>query len=123
MWGTGRSLMEVLAEVEDPRKARGKRHPLAAILALSVAATLCGANGYGAIAEWGRHHGAALARALGFTRGKTPRAVTLHYPFERLDWQALDAVLFAWAERVAATTPTPTGGLEVVAICVKPPLA
>ena len=62
------SLVEVLATVEDPRCARGKRHPLAAILALAVAATLCGAQGYGAIAEWGRDHGASLARALGFTR-------------------------------------------------------
>jgi len=78
MSGTCPSLIEVLAQVEDPRKPRGKRHPLAAILALAVAATLCGAQGYGAIAEWGRDHGAPLARALGFTREKTPCAATHH---------------------------------------------
>jgi DDE family transposase len=109
-------LMEVLAEVEDPRKARGKRHPLAAILALSVAATLWGAQGYGAIAEWGRNHGADLARALGFTREKTPCAGTLHYLFERLDRQVLERVLSAWAETILAALPPPKGAREPLAI-------
>lgn len=110
------SLIEALAQVEDPRKARGKRHPLAAILALAVGATLCGAQGYGAMAEWGRDHGAALARALGFTREKTPCAGTLHYVFRRLDRQALERVLSAWAEAVLATFPPPPGSREALAI-------
>jgi DDE_Tnp_1-associated len=116
MSGKCPSLIEALAAVEDPRKARGKRHPLAAILALSVAATLCGAQGYGAIAEWGRDHGAELARALGFTREKTPCAGTLHYLFTRLDRQALERVLSSWAEAVLATFPPPQRSLEALAI-------
>jgi hypothetical protein len=116
MSGTCRPLIEVLAEVQDPRKARGKRHPLAAILALATAATLCGAQSYGAIAEWGRHHGAPLARALGFTRAKTPCAGTLHYLFQRLDRQALERVLAAWAETVLASFPPPQGTREALAI-------
>jgi len=110
------SLIEALAAVQDPRKARGKRHPLAAILALAVAATLCGAQGYGAIAEWGRLHGAPLARALGFTREKTPCAGTLHYLFHRLDRHALERVLSAWAETVLAACPPSPGRLEALAI-------
>jgi len=116
MLGTCPPLMEALADVEDPRKARGKRHPLTAILALSVAATVCGAQSYGAIAEWGRHHGAALARALGFTREQTPCAGTLHYLFTRLDRQALERALSAWAEAVLAAFPPPKGSLEALAI-------
>ena len=116
MSGKCPSLIEALAQVEDPRKARGKRHPLAAILALSVAATLCGAQGYGAIAEWGRDHGAELARALGFTRAKTPCAGTLHYLFTRLDRQALERVLSVWAEAVLATFPPPKRSREALAI-------
>lgn len=116
MSGTCPSLMAVLAQMEDPRKARGKRHPLAAILALAVAATLCGAEGYGAIAEWGKNHGAPMARALGFTREKTPCAGAFHYLFRRLDRQALERALSTWAEAVLATWPPQKGTLEALAI-------
>jgi DDE_Tnp_1-associated len=44
-------LMECIAALVDPRKARGKRHPLGAMLALAVAATLCGYRRYTAMAE------------------------------------------------------------------------
>lgn len=116
MRGACPSLIEVLADVEDPRRARGKRHPLTAILALSVAATLCGVQGYGAIAEWGRLHGADLARALGFPREKTPCAGALHYLFRRLDRQALERALSRWAEAVLAALPPKPGHPEALAI-------
>jgi hypothetical protein len=116
MSGTCPPLLEALAQVEDPRKARGKRHPLAAILGLAVAATLCGAQGYGAIAEWGRNHGEAFARALGFTRAKTPCAGALHYLFQRLDRCAVERALAAWAEAVLAALPPSKGRLEALAI-------
>lgn len=72
-----RPLIEVLAEIEDPRQARGKRHPLVAILALVCVATLCGYRSYGAMAEWGRHYGTEMLAALGFTRPTPPSAAPL----------------------------------------------
>jgi hypothetical protein len=45
-------LLAVLAGVPDPRSARGRRHPLACILALAAAAVLAGAQSIAAIAEW-----------------------------------------------------------------------
>jgi hypothetical protein len=108
--------MEVLAEVEDPRQRRGQRHPLGPILALSVAATLCGAKGYGAIAQWGRNYGAELVRALGFTREQSPCAATFFHVFRRLDRAAFEQRLAAWAAGVLASLPPPPGEPEALAI-------
>jgi hypothetical protein len=85
-----RPLIEVFADIPDFRKARGKRHSLPAILALSCSAMLCGCRGYGAIAEWGRNYSTQLASALGFTH-KTPCAGTLFTIFGHLDREAFEA--------------------------------
>jgi hypothetical protein len=90
------SLVEALASVPDPRKPRGRRHPLTAILSLAVVATLAGMKGLEAIAQFGRDHGTPLAHALGFTRGKTPAKSTLSRLFRRLDVQALEDALGRW---------------------------
>ncbi len=116
MSGTCPSLMEALAGVDDPRKARGKREPLSAILSLAVAATLCGAEGYQAIADWGRNHGAEMARALGFTRKKTPCAATFCNLFRRLDRAGFEQALARWVEAVLQALPPPQGTLEAIAI-------
>jgi hypothetical protein len=110
------SLIDVLAQVPDFRQAQGKRHPLPAILALAVAASLCGYRSYGAIAEWGRYYGRDLAQALGFTHAKTPCAATLHTIFRHLDRDALEAALGKWAQQCLAALPAREGTLEPLAI-------
>lgn len=90
------SLLEVLAEVPDPRNPRGVRYPLAAVLSLAVLALLTGAKSYTAIAQFGRQRGAALALALGFRRGTTLRKSTLSNLFRRLDVAAFEAALARW---------------------------
>src|SRR5262245_33000105 len=90
------SLVEALAQVPDPRKRRGRRHPLSAILALAVLAMLTGCKSYQAIAQFGRDKGPALAFALGFLRGKTPCKSTFSVLFRVLDISAFEAVLSAW---------------------------
>jgi len=97
-------LIEVFSDIADFRQARGKRHPLSAILALACCAMLCGYRSYSAIAEWGRNYGTDIARALGFTHN-TPCASTLHTIFRCLDREAFEAKLGAWAERVVVTAP------------------
>lgn len=90
------SLVEELATVPDPRSPKGRRHPLTAILSLTVVATLAGCKGLEAIAQFGRDHGKALAHALGFTRPKTPNKSCLSKLFRRLDATAVEEALGRW---------------------------
>ena len=92
------SLLEALSRVPDPRKLRGRRHPLSAILAMSVCAMLCGSRSLYAIAQWGRDH-PELAETLGFTREQTPCVSTLHYVFKELDVEAFERILAEWAQQ------------------------
>ncbi len=104
-----RPLRDVLAEIPDVRRARGKRHSLVAILSLVCVATLCGYRSYGAMAAWGRNYGSDLLTALGFTRGTSPCAATFYRVLSTLDLAAVEAALNAWAEEVlAALPPDPT---------------
>jgi predicted transposase YbfD/YdcC len=110
-----RPLIEVLAEIPDVRHHRGKRHALAAILALACSAMLCGYRSYTAIAEWGRNYGARLTHALGFTR-RSPCAATLHTVLRQVNREELEAKLGAWAEGLLVGTPPPQDIEEGIAI-------
>jgi hypothetical protein len=90
------SLLDVLADIPDPRHRRGIRHPLSAILGLAVLAMLTGCKSYQAIAQFGRDKGFALAHILGFRRGKTPTKATYSILFRRLDVVAFEAALARW---------------------------
>jgi predicted transposase YbfD/YdcC len=104
--------MDVLSDITDPRQAKGKRHPLNAILALSVAAMLCGYRSYSAIAEWGHHYGAELLQALGFSRRRAPCAATFFNVYQKLDEEELERKLGAWAEGLVQLTAEETELLE-----------
>ena len=86
------SLREALASVPDPRHPQGRRHPLAAIMALAVGAMLGDGRSLYAIAQGGRDH-PELTQALGFTRAQTPCVATLHHVFRRLDVAAFEDAL------------------------------
>jgi hypothetical protein len=106
----GSGLVAAFAQMPDPRKARGQRHPLPAILTLATAAMLSGARSVYAIAQWGRLQDAATVAALGFTRTTTPAVSTLHELFKRLDAPAFEGVLQRWAQDHLS------GGQEAIAI-------
>lgn len=98
-------LVEHIAGLEDPRGKRGRRYPFVAMVSLAIVATLCGYQSYAAMAEWGRHYGQALCRALGFRGTRLPCAATFYLLFRRVDRAALEAGLGRWVAAVLATMP------------------
>jgi predicted transposase YbfD/YdcC len=111
------SLMTYLAAVPDFRQARGKRHSLAAILALACVAMLCGARSEAAIAEWAANYGAPWRRRLGLTHPTGPSQATIHRVFKGLDHDALEQCVGAWAQHVLRAIPADDPQvLEAIAI-------
>ena len=108
-------LVDMLAEVPDPRKKKGLRHPLASMLALTVVGLLCGQRSYTQIAKWARLH-PALRNALGFTAKQTPAASTFHYLYQRLDITAVEKTLTQWTTQTLARLQPFTSRLTGVAM-------
>jgi hypothetical protein len=98
-------LLTYLAAVPDPRAARGRRHPLVAILGVAAAAVLAGARSIAAIAEWAADAPQPVRAALGARRDApghfaVPAEATIRRTLARLDANALAAAVGAWpAER------------------------
>jgi hypothetical protein len=90
------SLMELLEGLPDPRRARGKRHPLPALLALAVVAMLAGMTSYEAIVDYGRGRGWEFRRLLGFTRRRGLCKATYSRVFRRIDVAAFEALIARW---------------------------
>ena len=70
------SLFALLSQIPDPRKRRGRRYPLAAVLAVIVVAKLAGETSLSGIAQWGRLRAHWLCPLLGVTHPRLPCANT-----------------------------------------------
>jgi hypothetical protein len=71
------SLLDAFGQIDDPRKARGVRHPFTSILALTFLGLLCRQTDFASLQRWAKDHWGTLKGALGFTRKKPPHATTI----------------------------------------------
>ena len=105
--GAGRSLLEHLADVTDHRKARGIRHPLAAILVVIAVAKLCGANSVYAVSQYAASMPQQALARCGLRasprdgRYRPPSLKTTRRAIRGID-AAADAALCAWLRQEAA---------------------
>ena len=99
----------------DPRRRRGTRFPLPAVLALAVAALLSNHPSVLAIAEWGATQPRNLLQRLGFPGGVTPHQSTRQRLFCKLDPVALASALRQCFDPPARGTP-PMRGVQGVAL-------
>ena len=93
----GGSLLAILAGIPDPRGRKGRRHPLAAMLAAIVCGLLTGACGYKAIAQWTRVP--AVWGWLGFTR-KPPCPNSFRNLLLALEPDTLESALRQWTQTI-----------------------
>jgi predicted transposase YbfD/YdcC len=115
------SLLDDLAQLTDPRKRRGRRHALTAVLAVAVAAVLAGAKSLAAIGEWAADAPQPVLAALGVRRDplrgayQPPCEATVRRVLARVDPNALDGAIGRW---LADQQPPPTAwsGRRAVAV-------
>jgi predicted transposase YbfD/YdcC len=104
-------LLDLLAQVPDPRKRRGRRHPLAGLLAVGIAAVIAGSRSFAAIGQWAADAGPEVLAVLGAVRGPA-EVSTFRRAFALVSPDALDRVLGAWLW----TRAVQAGGRLVIAI-------
>jgi predicted transposase YbfD/YdcC len=90
-----RYLLDLLSQVPDPRKRRGRRHSLAGLLAVGIAAVIAGSRSFAAIGQWASDAGPDVLAALGAGRGPAEES-TFRRAFALLSADMLDQVLGAW---------------------------
>ena len=104
-------LLDLLAQVPDPRKKRGRRHALAGLLAVGIAAVTAGSRSFAAIGQWAADAGAETLAALGAASGPAEES-TFRRAFALVSADVLDQVLGAWLHTRAGLA----GGRLVIAV-------
>jgi len=104
-------LLDLLAQVPDPRKKRGRRHPLAGLLAVGIAAVIAGSRSFAAIGQWAADAGAEALAGLGAVRGAAEES-TFRRAFAMISADVLDRVIGAWLH----TRAVQVSGRLVIAI-------
>ena len=104
-------LLDLPAQVPDPRKRRGRRHPLAGLLAVGIAAVIAGSRSFAAIGQWAADACPEVLAGLGAARGVAEES-TFRRAFALVSAGVLDRVLGAWLH----TRAVRAGGRLVIAI-------
>jgi DDE family transposase len=99
------SLVEVFAQVPDPRKARGIRHPLQGMLALVFLGLLARIREMAVLQRWAKTHWHQLQEPLGFERDEPPHATTISRTIAGCELSKFAAAFLAWVKTVVPDEP------------------
>src|SRR3954447_25551199 len=86
-------LWDQLEQLPDHRTLKGRRYALAAIIGISRAAMLSGANDLRAIFRWGRRLTPKGLATFGIGRDRAPYHATYHYVFRSIAAADLERAL------------------------------
>ena len=88
------TIIDLMAEIPDPRDRRGIRHDLRTILTIALAALMSGADHLTGFAQWAQRATVATRRRLGI---KTiPSESAIRRALHRLDPVLLDNLIGCW---------------------------
>lgn len=104
------SLLEHLQQIPDPRGRQGLRHVFSAMLATIVCASLQGARGYSAFAQWIHAQDAALWHELGYQR-KPPKLGAFRKLLMAIPPEQFEAAVRNWV-RHCLGNPDSNGPLQ-----------
>lgn len=92
------NVLEALAHVPDPRKAKGKQHEWRVVLAVLCGAVASGQRSVRGIAQWAREHEAQLTRLLQPSKPSLPSAATLYRVLRSVDVTSIEECLASFAD-------------------------
>lgn len=90
------SLAKIFAQVTDPRRRQGTRHPLASILALVFLGLLGRIREMAVLQRWAETNWDELREPLGFDRDEPPHATTISRVLARCTVGEFAAAFYAW---------------------------
>jgi hypothetical protein len=99
-------LLDVLADVADPRRAEGKLYKLPHVLLFSILAIVTGCNSYRGIATFIDVHRHKLNRVFGLNWRRAPAHTAIRYILKGLDPIAVEAAFRGHAARLQAAHGT-----------------
>lgn len=103
-------LLDVLADVPDPRRAEGKLYKLPHVLLFSILAIVTGCNSYRGIVTFIDVHRHRLNAAFSLKWRRAPAHTAIRYILQGLDPAALEVVFRRHAALLQAARATPGQG-------------
>lgn len=103
-------LLDVLADVPDPRRAEGKLYKLPHVLLFSILAIVAGCNSYRGIVTFIDVHRLRLNAAFSLKWRRAPAHTAIRYILQGLDPAALEVIFRRHAALLQAARATPGQG-------------
>lgn len=103
-------LLDLLAEVPDPRRAEGKLYKLPHVLLFSILAVMAGSNSYRGIVTFIDVHRRRLNATFGLQWQRAPAHTAIRYFLQGLDPAAVEAVFRRHAALLQAARGGARGG-------------
>ncbi|MBU0492396.1 MAG: ISAs1 family transposase [Chloroflexi bacterium] len=99
------TLMGYLADLPDPRQARGQRYEWCVILVILCVALVCGQKTVWAMAHWAWLHAPEIIAALELTHRRLPSVSTFYRALRQVSITALEDCVAAYGQAVNVQDP------------------